>query len=91
MAHFYGRIQGNRGEATRMGSRASGFQAYAASWEGRVSTRLWHNEERGEDWCEVSLERHHGAGSSHLLYRGPVALYQPNGQAPEPQREEVPA
>jgi len=30
MSHFYGRVQGNRGDATRGGSKASGFDATAA-------------------------------------------------------------
>lgn len=36
MAEFYGRIQGNRGEATRMGSKDSGFVASCQSWVGSV-------------------------------------------------------
>lgn len=32
MATFYGRLQGNRGEATRCGSKDSGIDATAESW-----------------------------------------------------------
>jgi len=40
MAEFYGRICGNRGEATRMGSHASGFVASAQSYVGSVIVYL---------------------------------------------------
>jgi hypothetical protein len=32
MAHFYGEIQGNRGAATRAGSKNSGFKAHIRGW-----------------------------------------------------------
>ena len=32
MGHFYGEIQGNRGEATRMGTKASGFVGHIRGW-----------------------------------------------------------
>jgi hypothetical protein len=40
MARYYGNIWGNRGEATRMGTRASGFQASARSYNGSVTVYL---------------------------------------------------
>jgi hypothetical protein len=33
MAEFYGRISGNRGEATRMGSKESGFRSSCQSYD----------------------------------------------------------
>lgn len=36
MSHFYGTVQGNRGEATRGGSKNSGMDTATASWEGSV-------------------------------------------------------
>ena len=44
MATFYGSICGNRGEATRGGSKNSGFKATAQSWDGSVITYLSYNE-----------------------------------------------
>ena len=38
MSAFYGMIQGNRGEATRGGSKNSGFHASCQSWDGSVCT-----------------------------------------------------
>lgn len=32
MAQFYGDLQGNRGEATRMGTKSSGIRAHVRGW-----------------------------------------------------------
>lgn len=72
MAHFYGSIQGNRGEATRCGTAGSGFQAVAASWQGAVYTTLEYDEKSDSDWAYVRLNPWRGAGTVMDLYRGPV-------------------
>jgi hypothetical protein len=76
MAHFYGTIKGHRGEASRLGMKASGLNVRAASWQGAVTVRLY--DLGGVDMAEVCLDTHHGAGSSRVLYNGPVAGL-PNG------------
>jgi hypothetical protein len=43
MAHFYGGIDGSRGPATRMGTQASGFQAYAQGWGSRIGVRFHYD------------------------------------------------
>lgn len=73
MAHFYGSIQGGRGQATRCGTKNSGYESRAASWEGAVSVNLFYNEDKGEDWASVSLSTHHGQGKNIQLYFGPVS------------------
>jgi hypothetical protein len=45
MSTFYGYVQGNRGCATRGGSRASGFKATAQSYDGSIITRLSYNKD----------------------------------------------
>lgn len=40
MAALYGRIQGNRGEATRMGSANSGIHSELETWDGSIRTEL---------------------------------------------------
>lgn len=40
MAALYGRLQGNRGEATRTGSKDSGITSQLETWEGSVRTEL---------------------------------------------------
>ncbi len=54
MAHFYASIQGNRGEATRMGSKDSGIDGHVRGWGVGIKSRCFvdHN---GVDCCEVWL------------------------------------
>ena len=72
MAHFYGSLKGSRGEATRLGGKASGLTTYAASWAGAVRVTLYVNAD-GVDCALVHLTRHHGEGTERVLYDGPVA------------------
>ena len=44
MSHFYSIIQGNRGHATRCGTKDSGVTATAASWTGAIRPELWYDE-----------------------------------------------
>lgn len=61
MSTFYGMVQGNRGAATRGGSRDSGFRATAQSWDGSVITRLSYNQ---DDELMVSIEVADGSACS---------------------------
>ena len=76
MAHFRGTIQGGRGSASRLGH--SSFDAHIASWEGAISVRLYTirtgkgKAMTARDFAEVRMVTHHGAGTSHLLYDGPI-------------------
>lgn len=72
MAHFYGYIRGRRGDATRLGTKASGLTVTAASWQGAVLVTLGHDEETGQDVVSVSLVPWRGAGVDRVLYSGPV-------------------
>lgn len=71
MAHFRGTLQGSRGEASRLGGKDGGLHTTAASWEGGVSVRLFHKD--GQDWANVQLVKHNGAGTEKILYFGPVS------------------
>jgi hypothetical protein len=73
MAHFYGTIQGSRGQATRCGTKSSDLETVAASWEGSVHVRLVHNEVTGVDMATVWLAPWHGRGVERTLYHGPVS------------------
>lgn len=73
MAHFYGTLRGQRGQASRLGGKGSGLETYAASWEGAVLVRLWVDEVKGVDMCLVTLTPHKGVGTSKVLYEGPVS------------------
>lgn len=77
MAHFYGVLQGSRGEATRCGTKASGMRTHAASWEGQVKVVMYYHEREERDYVRVSLARWHGGGVERELYHGPVGEYRP--------------
>lgn len=49
MAHFYGGVQGNRGEATRIGDRKSGLSVFANGYNIGASIDLVYDWETGED------------------------------------------
>ncbi len=70
MAHFYGTLRGARGPATRCGSKGSGLEVTAASWDGSITVRLWHDQ--GRDCFEVSQDTWHGRGTREDLARGTV-------------------
>ena len=66
MAQFYGNLQGNRGEATRMGTKSSGLSGHIRGWS--VGCRVEMSHENGEDVCTVYLTSGStGAKSSKLL------------------------
>ena len=71
MAHFRGTTSGGRGEASRLGTKASGIRVEAQSWAGKVVVTL--EERDGVDFARVTLEPHHGAGTFRALYDGPVS------------------
>jgi hypothetical protein len=70
MSHFYGVIQGNRGDATRGGSKGSGLTAVAASWAGAVEVELFHSETDGRDHFAVRQRKWEGAGVKQDLVAG---------------------
>lgn len=71
MSHFYGTLQGSRGEATRCGTKSSGISTYTASYAGCVFASVQLNSD-GVDWARVSLEKWQGNGVYMPLYDGPV-------------------
>ena len=72
MAHFEATVQGNRGESTRVGTKASGMDAYIRSLQGAVAVRLSHDAETGKDMVHVMLTPHQGVGTVQTLYHGPI-------------------
>ncbi len=51
MAHFYAEIQGNRGEATRMGSKESGIRGHIRGWHVGGSVNCHFNQWKD---CDVA-------------------------------------
>jgi len=72
MSHFYGSVKGNRGEATRGGSKNSGYKSYAAGWGGGIEVRLWHDPDGGKDHYTVCQVSHCGKGIEREIARGIV-------------------
>lgn len=73
MAHFWGSIRGSRGQASRLGTKASDLHVTAASWHGAVSVQLYHDAKIDTDMARVQLIPWHGAGVHRTLYDGPVS------------------
>jgi hypothetical protein len=72
MSHFYGTLKGNKGEATRAGSKNSGIITYAASWRGAIVTRVYHDEKTDEDVFTVSQTTWQGSGIQEALAQGVI-------------------
>ena len=72
MAHFYGSVQGDKGEVHRLGTKNSGMSATVASWEGAVTVDAWHDKETGKDTVIVAKKPWNGAGESRVLYTGAI-------------------
>jgi len=53
MAQFYANIQGNRGEATRMGTKRSGIHGHIRGWNVGAKVFVTHNEKTGKDEVTV--------------------------------------
>ena len=49
MAHFYAEIQGNKGIASRMGTKGSGIWCHIRGWDIGVNVQISHNEKTGKD------------------------------------------
>lgn len=72
MAHFFGSLKGNRGEATRLGTANSGLHTVSASWQGAVEVYISHDSVTGKDIASVFLIPWYGNGIKQTLYVGPV-------------------
>ena len=71
MSHFYGVLQGSRGEATRCGTAKSGVRVTAASWAGAITTDLY-TDEKGRDCFRVQERPWHGRGKHRTLAEGVI-------------------
>lgn len=67
MAQFYAEIQGNRGEATRMGTKASGVRGHIRGWNVGATVELTHTD--GEDICIVMPTGGSSRDDSNIIVR----------------------
>lgn len=63
MSHFYGSMQGNRGAATRQGSKNSGIEAHVRGWNVGVSVDCQHDT---IDRCRVYATGMYATGGSNI-------------------------
>ena len=69
MSQFYGKLQGNRGEATRCGTAKSGVVTHAASWKGAIRTVVYVDDQ-GRDAYRVEMIQWQGAGEYRVIEQG---------------------
>jgi len=65
MSHFYGTLQGNRGEATRCGTTGSGMTTYCAGWGGAIRTQAFCHD--GIDMYKVFRTPWKNSGGGSIL------------------------
>lgn len=70
MSHFYGTVQGGRGEGTRCGHKSSGLRTVAKSWHASITVFLSHDEKTGQDMAWVVHQM--ADGKSVTIYAGPL-------------------
>lgn len=71
MSHFYGTLQGSRGEATRCGTKSSGLEAWLASYKGAVRVKVYADMQ-GRHRVRVEKRTWQGAGKDMHIYDGPI-------------------
>ena len=69
MAHYYAKIQGARGPASRLGSKQSGINATIAGWAGAVIVTIEHTL-GGLDRVTITLADWPSRNTDRLLFSG---------------------
>ena len=69
MSHFYGQLQGSRGNATRCGSTTSGIEASVQSWTGSVTVNLYERDDVNYAYIRVSEG---SAFGGRTIWSGPL-------------------
>ena len=68
MSHFYANIKGNRGEATRQGTKNSGLYGHVRGWNLGALVSVDYNKETEQDEITISLTGGSGGDiSGHKL------------------------
>jgi hypothetical protein len=61
MAHFYGTIRGQAGDASRLGSKRSGIRSTVETWGAILSANIFHFSGMEADELAVNLSTKHGS------------------------------
>ncbi len=72
MAHFYGDLQGSRGEATRCGTKQSGITGHVRGWN--IGARVSVHHEDGIDYVTV-----YRTGGSNAFAHKVIATFDTTG------------
>lgn len=66
MSHFYGSIQGSKGQATRCGTKKSGISAHIRGWNVGARVDIFTNEQ-GQDEVRVSKTGGSQGGDKNII------------------------
>lgn len=66
MAHFYGTVKGNRGQASRLGTKASGLKVTADGWTLGGMMTMYQDSE-GNDHIDFFLDGGSGGSVNKVL------------------------
>ena len=66
MAHFYGSMQGSRGEATRCGTKGSGMSAHVRSWTHGIEACIG-SDANGNDRVYLSVTSGSNGRTSQMI------------------------
>ena len=72
MSHYYGTLQGNRGEATRQGTKKSGIATNTACWTGTIQTRLWYDDDTDTDHVMIEVRGWPYGEYAGTIYNGTI-------------------
>ena len=74
MSDLYARIptSARKTVPTARGFKSTGISAVVCSWEGKIVSKIWLDEEEQEFRFSVSMAPHHGKGDDLLLSVGVV-------------------
>ena len=71
MAHFIGYVKGQKGEASRLGTKASGLSISSNGWRFGVDVFMRYNEEKGIDEAVIELT----TGSEHTSDKRMIGVF----------------
>ena len=61
MAHFRATMQGQRGEASRLGNKKNGMRVTVRGWRAGLTIAAYHDEATGEDVFQIASD----GGTNH--------------------------
>jgi len=64
MAHFYGEVQGNRGGASRCGTK-NGLEVRGAGWNIGATVSLWYDKNEKQDKLRIVVDSGNSYGTKY--------------------------